>query len=246
VPVVYLIRHGQASFGAADYDVLSPVGHQQAELAGAALVRRGVRPTRVLAGSLLRQRDTATSCVAAARFSLPVEIDPRFDEYSLRILDGGTGASLGSLGSSRSVQPLLDAALLDWLRPASIEPGVGAELGSKRAGGAELGTTTAPVPAPEFGGLSWPEFRDGAVAAQRDLMASLPSGGSALAFTSGGVVAAICADLLGLGAEGFVALNRVVVNTGITKIVSGRSGTSLLSFNDHAHLEGAADLLTYR
>jgi hypothetical protein len=26
---LYLIRHGQASFGAADYDVLSPVGERQ-------------------------------------------------------------------------------------------------------------------------------------------------------------------------------------------------------------------------
>jgi hypothetical protein len=43
-----------------------------------------------------------------------------------------------------------------------------------------------------------------------------------------------------------VALNRVTVNTGVTKIVSGRAGTSLLSFNDHGHLEGAAELLTYR
>ena len=27
---LYLVRHGQASFGADDYDVLSPAGHEQA------------------------------------------------------------------------------------------------------------------------------------------------------------------------------------------------------------------------
>jgi len=32
MPVVYLIRHGQASFGAQDYDVLSATGHRQAEV----------------------------------------------------------------------------------------------------------------------------------------------------------------------------------------------------------------------
>ncbi len=31
---IYLIRHGQASFGAANYDVLSNVGVQQAEHLG--------------------------------------------------------------------------------------------------------------------------------------------------------------------------------------------------------------------
>ncbi|HCT4576619.1 TPA: histidine phosphatase family protein, partial [Pseudomonas aeruginosa] len=31
---IYLIRHGQASFGADDYDVLSPTGIRQAEILG--------------------------------------------------------------------------------------------------------------------------------------------------------------------------------------------------------------------
>ena len=84
------------------------------------------------------------------------------------------------------------------------------------------------------------------VAGVRELMAGLGRGGVGVVVTSGGVIAAVCADLLRVGAEGFVALNRVVVNTGVTKLVSGRSGTSLLSFNDHAHLDAVPDLLTYR
>jgi broad specificity phosphatase PhoE len=32
---LYLIRHGQASFGAEDYDNLSELGHQQAQQLGA-------------------------------------------------------------------------------------------------------------------------------------------------------------------------------------------------------------------
>jgi hypothetical protein len=37
------------------------------------------------------------------------------------------------------------------------------------------------------------------------------------------------------------------VNTGVTKLVHGRTGTSVVSFNDHSHLEGPGrDLLTYR
>ncbi|EXF47276.1 phosphoglycerate mutase family protein [Pseudomonas sp. BAY1663] len=31
---IYLIRHGQASFGAENYDVLSPLGYRQSEALG--------------------------------------------------------------------------------------------------------------------------------------------------------------------------------------------------------------------
>ena len=40
MPVIHLVRHGQASFGSDDYDVLSPTGRQQAALAGRELGHR--------------------------------------------------------------------------------------------------------------------------------------------------------------------------------------------------------------
>jgi len=56
---IYLIRHGQASFGADDYDVLSPLGVRQATLTGQHLVDLGLRFDRCLSGELQRQQDTA-------------------------------------------------------------------------------------------------------------------------------------------------------------------------------------------
>jgi hypothetical protein len=42
-------------------------------------------------------------------------------------------------------------------------------------------------------------------------------------------------------------LAPVVVNASVTKVVVGRRGTSLVSFNDHSHLEAAEPgLVTYR
>ena len=65
--------------------------------------------------------------------------------------------------------------------------------------------------------------------------------------TSSGIIAAVCAGLLGAGIDGFVALNRVTTNGGITKLVVGRGGVSLVAFNDHAHFEdGNRELQTYR
>jgi broad specificity phosphatase PhoE len=226
MPVLYLVRHGQASFGASDYDVLSPTGHKQAELVAAALVERGIRaPGLIVAGTLRRQQDTAVTAVAAAPWNGELETDPRFDEYDhLALLRSHPAAAARSLTHSRdgqSVQRALDGALLAWVRAGSV-----GSVGS--------------------GGRSWRQFRADVVAGQREVMGRLGRGGVGVVFTSGGVIAAVCAELLGLSAEGFVALNRVTVNTGVTKLVAGRSGTSLLSFNDHAHVDAVPELLTYR
>jgi broad specificity phosphatase PhoE len=87
---------------------------------------------------------------------------------------------------------------------------------------------------------SWPAFA-ARVAAGLEAAAERTT----LVCTSGGAIAAACVGLLGIAPEAFVTLNRVTVNTGVTKIVRGRSGTSLVSFNEHAHLEADA-LVTYR
>jgi broad specificity phosphatase PhoE len=226
MPVVHLIRHGQASFGSSDYDVLSPTGHQQADLVAAELRRRGITPQVIAAGSLKRQLDTASAMLAdGVTVADGVLVDQRWNEYDhMAMLRQRRAATLwamaggGGRDRSRSVQKVLDAALLDWA------------------------SGTGPNPA----GQTWAQFSAGAIAALDSVLAQAGSGGTALVFTSGGVIAAVCARLLGLGAEGYVSLNRVVVNTGITTITSGRSGTSLLTFNDHSHLAGQQALLTYR
>ncbi len=55
---LYLVRHGQASFGADDYDQLSELGARQAGRLGEYLARRGMRPDAVLVGTLRRHRQT--------------------------------------------------------------------------------------------------------------------------------------------------------------------------------------------
>ena len=210
MPVVLLVRHGQASFGADDYDVLSELGQRQSARVGAELTRRGLRDPVPVAGGLRRQQDTALLALPGT----PLRVDRRWDEYDHLGLLERYPSDGRSDGSSRSVQVLLDAALRSW------------------------------VDDPDGG---WEGFAGAAAAALHDLVADLGDGRDAVAVTSGGVVAAVCADLLGLGSGGVVALNRVTVNGGITKLVVGRGGVSLVAFNDHAHFEGSSrDLLTYR
>lgn len=88
-----LIRHGQASLGAADYDVLSPLGVLQAQRLGEHLAAMIDPPDLIVSGPRRRQRDTASHLIAAARargarFPDP-EQRPEFDEYpALEIVQG--------------------------------------------------------------------------------------------------------------------------------------------------------------
>ena len=75
---IILVRHGQASWGAADYDVLSPLGEQQAEATGRALA--DLEPDVVVHGSMVRQRRTAELAVAAAGRDAARQLDERWNE----------------------------------------------------------------------------------------------------------------------------------------------------------------------
>jgi broad specificity phosphatase PhoE len=228
VAVVYLVRHGQASFGAADYDVLSEAGRRQSAVLGAELARRGVVPDRVVTGSMARQRDTASLALAAAGLAgggPAPEIDKRWNEYDHLALLGHhreAGEAPEFAGETedqaRAVQRALDGAIAAWVAAGDC----------------------AACERP------WSRFRDETAAALAELLGALGRGGVGVVVTSGGVIAALCSRLLEVPPEGFVRLNRVIANASVTRVVSGRSGTSLLSFNEHAHLEGAAAPVTYR
>ena len=77
--LLMLVRHGQASWGADDYDVLSPRGHEQAAVTGRHLAT-GPPPGVVVHGAMRRQRETARALVDAAGWDVPVREDPRWDE----------------------------------------------------------------------------------------------------------------------------------------------------------------------
>jgi broad specificity phosphatase PhoE len=219
VGAIYLVRHGQASFGAADYDQLSPRGFEQSTVVGHELLRRGVEFSQARSGSLARQRDTAATALKVLGSGIDVVEDPRWNEYDH--VDIAThhagGAQQGD--DSRAYQAALDGALSAWVD-------AGAE-----------------GPCAE----TWPAFLGRVRGALTDLVGTLGKGEHAVVFTSGGVIAAVCGALIGTPEAGLLKLNRVTVNAGITKLVSGRGGVTLLSFNEHPHFEAeAAELLTYR
>jgi broad specificity phosphatase PhoE len=225
MPTVLLVRHGQASFGSDDYDVLSETGHQQAEVVAASLAERGYRPTRLISGTLRRQRETAAAFTALGGPEL--EIEPRWDEFdSEDILRHHSdlavrleGHDEGEPLSNRVFQAALEAAQTQWVEHAHDSPAA----------------------------QTWPQFSTASPAALADLGAELRSGETAIVVTSGGAISALLCHLWGAPPSLFPALNRVTVNASVTKLAVGSSGTNVISFNDHSHLE-ALDraLVTYR
>lgn len=77
---IVLVRHGQASFGAPDYDKLSPLGHQQAEWLGDYFNAHDLQFDRVLRGSLRRHRETVDG-IAVAHSLAKIREDARLDEF---------------------------------------------------------------------------------------------------------------------------------------------------------------------
>ena len=220
MPSILLIRHAQASFGSADYDVLSDTGHAQTAALVAGLERRGIRADQVVSGGLRRQRDTAEPCASAV--AVPLQIDERWDEYEDRDIlthHSEVAAGLEHLPgdaplSSRAFQEILNQALAGW-----IEAG-------ERSHSQE----------------TWDQFSTRTQGALSDLAGSLGKGQTALVISSGGVIAALCAALMGLPPTALIAFNHVSINTGIAELTVGRGGITLVSSNEHAHLEEAGRL----
>lgn len=234
--VVLLVRHGQASFGKRDYDALSDRGHEQARVLGRSLAGRGVVPALVVRGELRRHRETAEGVLeglasAAPGAEVPVLVDAGWDEfdfehvvtamkplYRSRLL---MKADLAMRGGAEEFQKVFEAATDRWLAGDNDEDyHEPFSMFAERVGQA-LRRAVEHTDDPG---------REGPV----------------LVVSSGGPIAVAASELLVGDTSLWGPLTKVAVNTGVTKIVSGRRGVTLTTYNEHAHLEHDRSLLTYR
>jgi broad specificity phosphatase PhoE len=221
-----LVRHGQASFGADDYDVLSDVGWEQARRLGLHLRDRGVVAHAVVHGELRRQRDTAAALTGAAGWDVTARTDARWDELDhLSVLSAYGDPDHQEL-DRRAFQEAFEHATGRW--SAGEAPDV-------RPDGPDVLE-------------SYTDFV-GRVRGALDAAADLAGpGATVVAVSSGGAIAAAAALLLGASGTGLPAvwsrLNTVLVNSSHSTVVVGGTGARLLTWNEHSHVSG--DLLTYR
>ncbi|WP_296230698.1 histidine phosphatase family protein [Pseudomonas sp. UBA4617] len=233
---LYLIRHGQASFGAKDYDVLSPVGVRQSQALGEHLAQLGLRLDRCVAGDLRRQQDTARLALAALHASgcpVPaVETDAAFNEFDA---DGVIRALLPGLlpdepdalhilrngAQHRSEFQRLFALMVQrWYEGEHADDGL---------------ETWQAFTARVQGGL------------QRVLDAA--GGGDNIAiFTSGGTIAALLHLVTCITPGQAFALNWQIINTSLSQLKFRGRDVALASFNSQAHVQllKAPELVTYR
>ena len=227
---IVLVRHGQASFGQANYDQLSPLGFEQARVVGEHLKTRLGPIDAVARGNMRRHRETADTALAAMGLDLPVIEDVGFNEYAFEAIvkahrpdfhdQAVMKAELAkSDNPQRAFQQFFEAAVARW---------TGGEHDHEYE-------------------ESWPQFHSRCGGALDALIQRIGHGKTALVFTSGGYIGVTVQRLLGLSAQQAFGFNWHIANASITKLLYGSRGISLQSFNEHGHLEtDSGKLLTFR
>lgn len=221
---IVLVRHGQASWHAEDYDVLTDTGHAQALAVGAELRARGIRPELALSGTLRRQRDTLSGMVAGAGetwVGVRQGVDARWDE-----LDGDDIIAVNAPEHSTMTGALRDA-------PAAFDELFRFAMGRWIRGEGEYRESCA-------------QFTARVQEAAADLAERLGPDGTAVVATSGGVCNALTSIALGGGPDTWRRLFGTFRNTSITQLGVGPRGLRLISLGEVSHLERAPHLFTDR
>ncbi len=233
---IYLIRHGQASFGTDNYDRLSELGCRQAEVLGEYLQFRGLEFSAVYTGELERQKKTAALAMGERMPADQHKVDARFNEIDNESqLDSITPILLETqpelqqwadkaFSSSKDYQKLLERVFNYWV-----------DLGADSPEGVQ----------------SWADYSGNVIAALETVMREQGPGTDAAIFTSGGTIATIVAHVLGAGPAGTYQFYEPVINCSITQILYNPRKVSLSYYNDHSFLDllgrqRGEHLITYR
>lgn len=225
---ILLVRHGQASFGAADYDQLSPAGHEQSEVLGRALTARGIVPDLLVVGEMKRHVQTADGVLLGLGRDVEVDTAPGWNEFDhLQVLAVHTPPEQDD-SDAEDEAAAERAAFQRWFEGATARWTSGAHDDDYDE--------------------SFTSFTARVEQSLSDLARRLPRRGTAVVLTSGGPVAWVAASLLAADPDTrtslWLRLNPVSVNTGVSTVVLGSRGTTLVTWNAHDHLP--PDLITYR
>jgi broad specificity phosphatase PhoE len=221
---LYLVRHGQASFGAEDYDQLSPLGQQQSVRLGAYFQSKGIVFDTVLTGELRRQQQTyagiRTGMGATAKAPEPL-VWPGLNEYD-------SAAVIAAIHPNKLAKPdtpelyrqhfrLLRDGLTQWMNGV-VSP---------------------------HGMPSYEAFRHGVTSALTHIRTHCE--GTVLLVSSGGPIATAVGHVLGTSPETTIELNMRIRNSAVSEMLFSPKRHTLLTFNTLAHLDAPehADWITY-
>jgi broad specificity phosphatase PhoE len=207
-----LLRHGQASFGASNYDQLSDAGHQQAKWLGEHLNDLDVKIERVVMGSMARHRQTAEYVLSGLQHQPDLEIHPGLNEYNFSGLLAPLQQNFAELWSDtgharRDYYHNMKQALRLW--------------------------TSGDIPSD--GEDSWQAFNQRIQEGFR--FAYEHDAKRTLIVSSGGPIAVLLGQILNLSAIDTCNLSLQVKNTSVSKVLYNRRDFTLDCFNDISHLQ---------
>ena len=208
---LYLVRHGQASFGAADYDQLSDLGQRQCHALGQWFSQRGVQFEAVLRGTL-RRHVQSLDALAAGHGALPAASAwPDLNEYDsdavIHAIHPEPLAAPDSPEVYRAHFRLLRQGLQAW-----------------------MDGRTAPTGMPHYS-----DFVAGINAALDHVRST--HDGNVLIVSSGGPIATAVGQVLGTSAATTIELNLRIRNSAVTEFAFTPKRHMLQSFNHLPHLD---------
>ena len=219
---LYLVRHGQASFGADDYDQLSPLGQQQSVRLGEYFAAKGLRFDAALMGTLRRHAQTFAGICQGAGTALEALPWPGLNEYdSAAVIRAIHPAPLPRPDTPEAYRHhfrLLRDGLTQWMNGVVSPQGMPA----------------------------YDAFVQGITSALEHVRKN-HHGGNVLLVSSGGPISTAVGQILGTTPETTIELNLRIRNSAITEFAFNPKRHMLLSYNGLPHLDDAryADWITY-
>ena len=227
---IYLVRHGQASFGQQDYDKLSPIGEQQALITGEWLQSIGKNLSLFGCGTLFRQRQTlAGICEGMKHTDTATTQKPDLVLSGLNELDVDDimlstypdFACRRQLDRHVAQKPNPSQAFFEMYRSAIAQWASEEDVHKYKE--------------------SWQAFKERTLNAVLTTASELQDNQSALLVSSGGVISSIVLQLLGAPDANAFQINRHIRNASITTIEARKGKLGLHGFNSYAHLEQAGE-----
>ncbi len=219
---LYLVRHGQASFGADDYDQLSDLGHRQSVRLGEYFAQQGLKFDAVITGTLKRHRQTLAGILEGLQATAQPLPWAGLNEYD-------------------------SEAVIDAIHPQPLQKPDTPELYRHHFRLLRDGLTQwmAGVVSPR-GMPTYEDFVAG-VAGALDHVRAHHAGQNVLVVSSGGPISTAVGRVLQTPPETTIELNLRIRNTSVTQFAFTPKRHMLVSYNVIAHLEGAPwrDWVTY-
>ncbi|MBX3653496.1 MAG: histidine phosphatase family protein [Ramlibacter sp.] len=219
---LYLVRHGQASFGEDDYDRLSELGHKQSLRLGEYLAARGMVFDAVITGTLRRHTETFNGIAQGLGLKADVLQWPGLNEYDSEAVIGAVHPHKLEKPTSPEMYRhhfrLLRDGLAQWM---------------------------AGVVSPR-GMPSYDDFVAGITSAL-DHVRTQHHGKNVLLVSSGGPISTAVGHVLGTSPETTIELNLRIRNSSVTEFAFTPKRHMLVTYNTLPHLDDAPyrDWVTY-